>query len=74
MVSKIKLNCVGEDKPKLFDFAHAENLLNLEKRVGVQNHTLADEGFSVENGKIIKRSTGKDKAADKLSAPTEGAV
>jgi hypothetical protein len=37
-----------------FGIAHAENLLNLEKKVGLYNYVLEDEDFNFQDGHIVR--------------------
>lgn len=49
---------------------HAEQLLNLEKRIGVQNYVIDGPEFAFEDGTIVRRSNIENKEASKRS-PTK---
>lgn len=72
--TKVKLSCeVLDVKNREFEITHAQNLLDVEKKMGLSNWKLSDSKFMLTNG-IIQRANNKpDKGAEGKSSTDKGA-
>jgi hypothetical protein len=61
METTVKLSCQSLSvKDKLFEISHAQNLLDVEKRLGFQNWQLTDKNFTLKDGIIERATKGAD--------------
>ena len=59
-------------KEREYSITHAQDLLDLEKKMGVNNWKLTDSKFMLKNGIIQRANSGPDKGAKAEGAAGKG--
>ena len=73
METIVKLSCkVLKEKNREFEITHAQNLLDLEKQMGVNNWELTDKNFMLNNGTIERANNQPDKGTEGESSVDKG--
>jgi hypothetical protein len=70
----IKIKNINDGVVKSLKYQHAEQLLNLEKKIGVLNYVIDDPEFAFENGTIVKRSNRENKKTSQRVATEKSEV
>jgi hypothetical protein len=73
METTVLMSCeVLEIVDKAFKISVAQNILVLEKKMGVENWKLTDNNFMLKNGTIERTNSIADKRAESKTADTKG--
>lgn len=69
----VLLSCdVLDVKNKPFKISHAQKILDMEKKMNVENWKLTDKNFMLNNGTIERSNSGAGKGTKGQTAATKG--
>lgn len=69
----VKLSCEALGiKEQVYPIQHAQDLLDIESKMGVNNWKLTDSKFKLNNGKIERSNSGPDQGAGSQEPSGQG--
>lgn len=73
MTKETTVKLTHKNEEREFTISHAQDLLDLEKKMGVSNWELTDSNFTLEDGTIKRTNTGdsKESAEQKPANPSD---